>query len=203
MATNATSDPLGLTKEEAAKVERYDANPLDGIWIFIVGDMFIFGSYFVTYALWRNWGHEEFLASQQFLSQGFGIFNTLVLLASSWFVAAAIRAQRAGDYDIAARLTIMTMGWGLIFVASKITEWLIKIGEGFTFTYDMFSQFYFWMTGVHILHVFFGMLALGRLYIEVKDPACRNNETAEACAAFWHMVDLLWLVIFALMYLMR
>ena len=203
MASKSTDSPLEMSEAEAARIERHDENPLDGIWIFIVGDLFIFGSYFVTYALWRHWYSEEFIASQQVLSQGFGIFNTLVLLASSWFVAAAIRAQRAGDYDAAGRLTLLTMGWGLTFVVSKLTEWVIKIREGYTFTSDMFFQFYYFMTGVHILHVLFGMLALLRLYVEVKDPVCRNNDTAESCAAFWHMVDLLWLVIFALMYLMR
>jgi len=196
-------DPVASLHPKNTEMEKHDDNPLDGIWIFIVGDLFIFGSYFVVYALWRHWDSELFLQSQQVLSQPFGIFNTLVLLGSSWFIAAAIRAMRAGDYGAAGKLTWMTIFLGLTFVASKLTEWVIKIGEGYTFTYDIFFQFYYFMTGVHILHVFFGMLALGRLLIEVKDPECRNNETAEACAAFWHMVDLLWLIIFALMYLMR
>jgi len=200
---DAVIDSLGLTAEEISKVERHEANPVDGIWIFIIGDLFIFGSYFITYALWRNWEHAAFLAAQQNLSLGFGLFNTIVLLLSSWFVAAALKAMRAGNYDAAARLTLGTMGWGLVFVVSKISEWTIEVGHGFVFTSNMFSQFYFWTTGVHILHVFFGLMALFRLWLEVRDPACRNLATAESAAAFWHMVDLLWLVIFALMYLMR
>jgi len=194
---------LGLTSEEINKAEKHETNPVDGIWIFIVGDLFIFGSYFVTYALWRNWEHGIFLEAQQNLNLGFGLFNTMALLVSSWFVAAALKAMRAGNYDAAGRLTLVTMAWGLVFVVSKITEWSVEVSNGFLFTSNMFSQFYFWTTGVHILHVFFGLLALFRLYLEVKDPACRNLATAETAAAFWHMVDLLWLVIFALMYLMR
>lgn len=203
MAETHAMPDFGLSREEAQKMERHDSNPLDGIWIFIVGDLFIFGSYFITYALWRHWEHATFLASQQHLSQATGIFNTVVLLASSWFVAGAMKAQRAGDYDAAGKLTLWTMACGLVFMVSKVSEWATKIAQGYTFTTDMFFQFYYWMTGVHLLHVFFGILVLGRLYIEVKDPACRNNATAESCAAFWHMVDLLWLVIFALAYLMR
>lgn len=196
-------ESLGLTADEINKAQRHEANPVDGIWIFIVGDLFIFGSYFVTYALWRNWEHVIFLEAQKNLSLSFGLFNTMVLLASSWFLAAALKAMRAGDCVMAGRLTLVTMGWGLVFVVSKISEWSVEVSNGFLFTSNMFSQFYFWTTGVHILHVFFGLLALFRLYLEVKDPACRNLATAESAAAFWHMVDLLWLVIFALMYLMR
>lgn len=203
MAKISDIDVLGLKYAEAETMEKHDENPLDGIWIFVVGDLFIFASYFITYALWRNWGGGEFLASQQYLSVEFGFFNTLVLLTSSWFVAGAMRAQRAGDYDAAARLAVMTMICGMIFVISKVTEWVVAIQAGFTFTYDMFSQFYFWMTGVHILHVIFGMMALGRLWMEMRDPAARNPNTAEACGVFWHLVDLLWLVIFPLLYLMR
>jgi nitric oxide reductase NorE protein len=203
MESTATLSTLGLTPQEIAKAERHEANPFDGIWIFIVGDLFIFGSYFVTYALWRNWQHAIFLDAQRNLSLGFGLFNTMVLLISSWFVAGAIKAMRAGNHDAAGWLTLGTMGWGLVFVVSKIAEWSVEVGNGFVFTSNMFSQFYFWTTGVHILHVFFGLMALFRLYLEVRDPACRNPATAESAAAFWHMVDLLWLVIFALMYLMR
>ena len=196
-------DTLSLTPEEIEKVERHEANPIDGIWIFIVGDLFIFGSYFVVYALWRNWEHETFLATQRHLSLGFGIFNTLVLLTSSWFIAAALRAMRAQDYAAAGRLTLATMACGVVFAVSKVSEWAIEIQAGMTFTINMYSQFYFWMTGVHLLHVLFGLLALFRIYVEVRDPACRNPATAESAAVFWHMVDLLWLVIFALLYLMR
>lgn len=203
MAGASPPPSLGLTPEEIRKAERHDANPLDGIWIFIVGDLFIFGSYFVTYALWRHWEYGVFLAAQQHLSQGFGMFNTAVLLTSSWFVAGAMKAMRARDFDAAGRLTLLTMACGLVFVVSKISEWSFAVQDGFRFTSNMFSQFYFWTTGVHILHVFFGLLALFRLYVEVKAPDCRNVATAESAAAFWHMVDLLWLVIFALMYLMR
>ncbi len=203
MASPDIAASLGLTAQEIDKAERHEANLVDGIWIFIVGDLFIFASYFVTYALWRNWEHGIFLAAQQHLSLGFGLFNTMALLVSSWTLAAALKAMRAGDFDAAGWLTLATMGFGLVFVVSKITEWSVEVSHGFVFTSNMFSQFYFWTTGVHILHVFFGLLALFRLYLEVKDPACRNLATAESAAAFWHMVDLLWLVIFALMYLMR
>ncbi len=200
---SATIDQLGLTAEEIRQAERHETNPVDGIWIFIVGDLFIFGSYFVNYALWRNWEHSVFLEAQKNLSLGFGLFNTIVLLLSSWFVAGAIKAMRAGNFDAAGKLTLMTMAWGLVFVVSKITEWTVEVQSGFVFTSNMFSQFYFWTTGVHILHVFFGLMALFRLYLEVRDPECRVEATAESAAAFWHMIDLLWLVIFALMYLMR
>jgi nitric oxide reductase NorE protein len=203
MANTDIAASLGLTAAEIEKAERHETNPVDGIWIFIVGDLFIFGSYFVVYALWRNWQHDIFLGAQQNLSRGFGVFNTMVLLVSSWFLAAAMKAMRAGDWNVSARWTLATMACGLVFVASKVFEWSVEVGHGFVFSSNMFSQFYFWTTGVHLLHVLFGLLALFRLWLEVKDPDCRNVATAESAAAFWHMVDLLWLVIFALMYLMR
>lgn len=176
---------------------------VNGIWVFIVGDLFIFGAYFVVYALTRRANEDLFLASQQLLDQRLGVFNTLILLTSSWFVATAIKAQREGRYELAGKLTLMTMGWGLIFLASKFTEWMLLIGEGHTFTSNQFFQFYFFMTGVHVLHVLFGMIALARLYIEMRFVEGRNNDTAESCAVFWHMVDVLWIIIFPLIYLLR
>lgn len=173
------------------------------MWIYIVGDLFIFGGWFVFYLVYRSWDQTTFLASQTQLDQNLGMINTVILLISSWFVALAVNAARAGRFDQATRYTWCTIFTGGLFVASKAFEWASKVAEGHTFTENFFFMFYFFLTAIHIFHVLCGFVVLGVLVRNLRVPELRSPVVTENCAAFWHMVDLLWVVIFALLYLLR
>ena len=178
--------------------------PADGsMWVFVLGDLVIFGAYFLIFMIYRNQEHQLFLDSQRHLSRTIGTANTLLLLASSWFVANGVYATRVGEYRRALALTLWGGGCGVGFVLVKAYEWTSKISAGLTFPHNDFYMFYYMLTGVHLFHVLLGLVFLGVVVAELRDPGKRRPAMVETGATYWHMVDLLWVVIFALLYVMR
>jgi nitric oxide reductase NorE protein len=173
------------------------------MWVFVLGDMVIFAVYFIIFMVERTRERALFLESQQHLSQSLGLTNTLVMLASSWFVACAVRAARAGDHRRAMTLTSCGGFCGVLFILIKIYEWSSEISHGYTLPKNDFFMFYFMLTGVHLLHVVMGLVILGIVLRELRDPTLRRVSIVETGAIYWHMVDMLWIVIFALLYVMR
>jgi nitric oxide reductase NorE protein len=173
------------------------------MWVFVLGDLVIFGSYFIIFMIYRNQERDLFLASQQHLSLDIGALNTLVLLASSWFVARSVQLTRAGDYARAMKLTVGGGICGVAFMLIKAFEWSSKIAHGYTFPSNDFFMFYYMLTGVHLFHVALGLVFLGVVFFELRNPRLRRVSMVETGATYWHMVDLLWVVIFALVYVMR
>lgn len=178
--------------------------PADGsMWVFVLGDLVIFGAYFLIFMIYRNQEHQLFLDSQRHLSLDIGTANTLLLLASSWFVANGVLATRAGEYRRALTLTSCGGACGVGFVGIKAYEWASKISAGLTFPHNDFYMFYYMLTGIHLFHVLLGLVFLGVVVAELRNPDKRRPSMVETGATYWHMVDLLWIVIFALLYVMR
>lgn len=173
------------------------------MWVFVIGDLVIFSVYFVVFMVYRAAQPELFLASQHHLSINFGVANTLVLLASSWFIARSVLATRDGRYRDAMTLTLWGGACGVVFMAIKAFEWADKIGRGLTFPSNDFFMFYYMLTGVHLFHVALGLIFLGVSYFELRNPKLRRVTMVETGAMYWHLVDLLWIVIFTLVYVMR
>ena len=173
------------------------------MWVFVLGDMVIFGVYFIVFMVYR--GHEQavFLASQRHLSLASGAVNTLVLLAGSRFAALAVAANRAGDDRRASRLIYWCGLCGVVFLLVKAHEWYSLVSAGQTVRSSNFFMFYYAFTGVHLFHVLMGLIVLGVMGAELRRPAGRRTWLIEAGAIYWHMVDLLWIILFALLYLMR
>ena len=165
--------------------------------------MIIFGLYFIIFMIERSTEPSLFLASQHHLNETIGLINTLVMLASSWFVARAVQASRSGDYEGATRLTVGGFLCGALFILIKIYEWSSEISHGYTLPRNDFFMFYFMLTGVHLLHVVMGLIILGIVLRELRNPSLRRASMVESGATYWHMVDMLWIVIFALVYVMR
>lgn len=181
--------------------------PGDGaMWVMVLGDLIIFGSYFLIFMVHRTIAPQEFLAAQQHLNLNVGVVNTVVLLTSSWFVARSVVAARAGDIAAALRLTLLGGACGVAFICLKAYEWSTKIAQGYAMggaPSDEFVNFYYMLTGVHLFHVALGLLILGIVVRELRDPHKRRIPMVESSAVYWHMVDLLWVVIFGLLYVMR
>jgi nitric oxide reductase NorE protein len=173
------------------------------MWVFVLGDLVFFAAYFVIYMVYRIQHHALFLDSQRHLNLATGTINTLVLLASSRFVALGVQATRAGDRRRAGRLISYGGLCGAAFVLIKVYEWQSEISRGFTLPHNEFFMFYYMLTGVHLLHVLLGMLILGIGLRELHKADQPRASMVEAGATYWHMVDVLWVVIFALLYLMR
>ncbi|MHA7664963.1 cytochrome c oxidase subunit 3 [Mycolicibacterium sp. HS_4_1] len=171
------------------------------LWVFVMGDFVIFGSYFVIFMISRHQQRDLFIESQRHLSLNIGVLNTLVLLASSWFVARAVQVARSGDFERARELTVGGGLCGVVFMLVKACEWSAKIAQGHTFPSNDFFMYYYMLTGVHLFHVAIGLVFLGVSYFELRNR--KRVAPVETGATYWHMVDLLWVVIFALLYVMR
>ena len=172
------------------------------MWVMVLGDILVFSSYFVIFMIYRSMSPEAYLRAQQHLDVNIGVINTVVLLTSSWFIARSVLSARAGDLQRAIRLVYSAGACGVVFMALKGYEWAAKIGAGYTNS-DEFFSFYYVITGVHFLHVVIGLIVLGVVIRDLRNPARRRISMTEAGATYWHMVDLLWVVIFALLYVMR
>lgn len=173
------------------------------IWVFVAIEFVIFSSYFVAYMLYRRWNAALFLESQQQLDPLFGVANTVILLLSSGLVARAVQSARDQRSEAARRQLYATMALGALFVASKLLEWSTKIRAGQVLTSNDFFSFYYFLTGIHVVHVLAGFGFLGVAIHHLRRPQGYSIETIEAGGIYWHMVDFLWVIIFALLYLMR
>lgn len=176
------------------------------IWYVILLELATFCVLFGAFAVTRARHMALFNAAQQQLDVRAGAINTALLLTASWCVARAVRGLRAAG----ARRT--ALGWlagalacGAGFVALKLHEYADKAAQGIDLGQNLFFDFYFILTGFHLAHVLVGLLALGLVGVGIaRQPAeAPNAHALETAAAFWHLVDLLWLVLFPLVYVMR
>ena len=168
--------------------------------------MFAFSAFFAVFLLHRAQNVALFSVSQATLERGFGLLNTALLLTSSLFVARAVMAARAGARPrFGATRSSLRSACGGGFVVSKAFEWGGKIAAGITLNTNEFYSFYYMFTGIHLLHVLVGMGVLMYLLARSRrdDPGASYVAVMEGGGAFWHMVDLIWVVLFALFYLLR
>ena len=193
-----SSEPLILSDGKARQLQGESS-----MWVFVLGDLVIFATYFIIFMVDRHRERDLFLQSQQHLNQTVGVVNTLVLLASSWFIARGVQAARIGSHSRAMRLTTYAGLCGVLFILIKVYEWSSEISRGYTLPHNDFFMFYFMLTGVHLLHVVIGLVIIGIVLRELRTPRLRRVEIVETGAVYWHMVDLLWIVVFALLYVMR
>jgi nitric oxide reductase NorE protein len=189
-----------------------DAQPRSGarfvpgqpdMWVFVLFEALVFTAYFIVYVVRRTQSPGLFLESQAHLDLRVGVLNTLVLLASSWSVARCVQAARERSYRAALANVFLTILFGFVFLVSKVLEWAAKLEAGFGFTTDEFFSFYYFLTAIHFLHLLigFGVLAIGTH--QLWSLARRSQQAIETCATYWHTVDFLWVLIFALLYVMR
>ena len=173
------------------------------MWVLVMIEAATFSAYFVVYTLCFRDDPALFLRGQAQLSLGLGVINTLVMLTSSWSIARCVERARAGEWHAALGNLWLTAAGGLMFCALKIGEWVHVLGKGFGFSTDRFFSFYYFLTAMHLLHVLVGFIALGVVWWQLREPLRRDLELVETGATFWHMVDFLWVIIFALLYVMR
>ena len=175
-----------------------------GLWILIFGDLFVFALFFGMFGYYRLVEPQVFRVAQPMLNQGLGLLNTFILLTSSLFVAKAMAAARAGAPHLARRWTSFAIGLGFAFVVVKVVEYSQKVSAGLVPTTNDFFMLFFAFTGIHLMHVLAGLGALTILRARVgRSTPGTNDPVVESCAIFWHMVDLLWVMLFAILYMHR
>lgn len=176
-----------------------------GVWLIILLELLTFAILFIAFAFARLGELEVFHAAQRTLDLHLGALNTVLLITGSWCVASAVRAVRRDASKQGARWLVAALVCGVGFLILKMTEYADKLALGIDLSSNTFYMFYFILTGFHFLHVVVGVLALGYLWFKTQrgDYGSHDCHALETGGAFWHMVDLLWIVLFPLVYVMR
>jgi nitric oxide reductase NorE protein len=177
----------------------------EGIWVFVLGDMVVFALFFAAFMYSRARNEEIFARDHESLNVVLGTTNTVLLLTSSLFVALGVQYVLAGHQARATRLFGGALACGVGFVAVKAIEWSHLFMEHKTVGTGEYFSYYFVFTGIHLLHVILGIIVLSRLLALSRrsEITPRQSMLCETGGIFWHMVDLLWIVLFALFYLVR
>jgi nitric oxide reductase NorE protein len=173
------------------------------MWFFVFFESLVFTSYFGAYLYYRAQHEQSFLQSQSHLDLWLGILETIALLTSSWSIARSVQAAREGRYDVARRDALITAAFGVVFLGFKIAEWVRQIHLGNTFTSSDFFQYFYFLTVIHVVHLLIGFVALGVLVYQLASAERRSQDLIETCATYWHTVDFFWVLIFALLYVVR
>jgi len=197
---------MTTTESPTALLSTNDGKHVPGqpdMWVFVFFESLVFTSYFCVYLYARTQHEGSFLRSQSHLLLWLGVLDTVVLLTSSWAVARCVQHARARSYERAQRTAWVTAALGLVFLLLKIVEWVRLIHMGNTFTSSQFFQYYFFLTAIHFVHLLIGFVVVGILILQLKDAKRRRQQTVETCATYWHTVDFFWVLIFALLYVVR
>jgi len=192
---------------------RDDIGSRMGMWIFIFTELLLFGGLFLVYAIYRNEYSEQFHNAAAELNTIFGAINTVILLVSSMTVAMSITAMQKGNKKLALILVAVTILAALGFLVNKYFEWGHKIhlgiypGSELIMKFDrgelIFFGLYYFMTGLHGFHIIVGMILLTTIFFKIKSGKINSHDYVllENGGLYWHLVDLIWIFLFPLMYL--
>ena len=177
----------------------------DGVWMFLTADVLLFGLFFFVFTKCRVANPLLYEESRRHLDPAIGLVNTLILLTSSWFMVLAVEAARSGDRDRVERNLKSAMLVGACFAVTKVIEYGLKIRAGITVTTNEFFAYYYGFTAIHFVHFLIGMAVLAVCLSKARREAidARYVVWIESGGCYWHMVDMLWIVLFPMLYLLR
>jgi len=175
------------------------------IWFFIFAELLVFGIAFISYAVVRVQNVEMFNQYQLTLNRELGAANTLLLITASYFVVRAIHAIRLDDIKSCVRWLYASLACGSGFLLLKSLEYYDKFSHGIDLSTNTFYMFYLSLTMFHFLHVILGMIILLAIAIKAQRGGYNAQEHIgiETGASYWHMVDLVWIILFPLVYIIR
>ncbi|MBJ6366710.1 cytochrome c oxidase subunit 3 [Snuella sedimenti] len=172
------------------------------IWIIIFLELLTFGIALIAMFYYGNQDLEGFNSSRLKLNTTYGMLNTLFLLTSGYFMAVSVTALKKGDKRNFNKLLFYTVLFGILFLCLKSLEYYEKLSEGIGIAYNTFFTFYWMLTLFHVIHVVVGLVILISVYFGIrKETSNTTIEDVEASAAFWHMCDLIWIMLFPVIYL--
>ncbi|KPV40461.1 cytochrome C oxidase [Thiohalorhabdus denitrificans] len=188
----------------AAGLRRYPPGDL-AMWVFILAELLVFGVFFAAYAFARAGNPALFNQYQANLDRTGGLINTALLLTGSYFAVRAVGAIRRGGAAACQRWLLAALATGGAFLLVKGAELVHHYGEGIRLSTNTFYMFYLSLTGFHFMHVIMGMVILAAVAAKARAGAytAAEHTGVETGAAYWHMVDLVWLILFPLVYVMR
>ena len=175
------------------------------IWIFILAELGVFALFFAAYAFARSHNVALFDEFQQHLDRRAALINTLALITGSYFVVRAVAAIREDSREHCVRWLLAALGMGTLFLVVKWSEYADHFGQGITLSTNTFYMFYLSLTIFHFMHVILGMVILTAIAWKAQHGAysADRHTGVESGASYWHMVDLVWLILFPLVYVMH
>lgn len=205
--------------EKSTKVEHnhYDSESSKvGMWLFIFTELLLFGGLFIIYSIYRYLNPDAFHLAGEELNRFIGTTNTVILLISSATIAMSTTALQQKRKNLALILISVTIILGIAFLINKYFEWGTKfhhgIWPGSQHMIDTFSQgeilffgLYFVMTGLHALHIIIGLIVIGVAMARVSSGRVNADRAAllENAGLYWHLVDIIWIFLFPLFYLIH
>jgi cytochrome c oxidase subunit III len=194
--------------------QQFDSGRM-GVWLFLVTEILFFGGLFCAFFIFRSWYYDSFVEAHHHLDKVMGAINTVVLISSSFTMALGVRSAQQGKRSLTVWMLLITLICAGVFLGIKYVEYSHKFHEGLLpgklFKAEhfhsahpgMFFAVYFMMTGVHGLHVVIGMgLILWILIRAAKGQfGPRYYAPVEGVGLYWHLVDLVWIYLFPLLYL--
>jgi cytochrome c oxidase subunit 3 len=205
---------VNLMTETIEKHEhRDDTASKMGMWLFIFTELLLFGGLFLVYSVYRHLYPQDFHYAAMQLNVAFGAVNTVILLVSSMTIAMSITAIQKGNKDLCMALIALTVILALAFLVNKYFEWGHKLehhiypGSETVMEFKrgaiLFFGLYFFMTGLHAFHVIVGMVLLTWIFFRVRSGSINpgRNVLLENGGLYWHLVDLIWIFLFPLLYL--
>lgn len=199
----ATTEPNAATTQIAQKYQAHIPGDI-ALWFFLMAELAVFGILILGFALVRLSQPEMFLQGLEKLHLNAGIINTMVLLTGSYFAALGVlrvrKGQAAGRFFVSAAFT------GVIYMVVKMSEYFDLFSQGYSLHYDTFFGFYFFATFFHFLHVAAGvviLLLVANWLRKSPDSLEKRTQAAESIASYWHMVDIVWIVLFPTLYLLK
>lgn len=198
---------------EHMDTHRDDLASKTGMWLFLLTEMLLFGGLFIVYSVYRFINSEAFHLAAKELNVYIGAANTIILLISSSTIAMSITALRTKNKKLALLLLSFTVLLGLVFLTNKYFEWGHHIKEGIYPGSSilalrgqgdvLFYGLYYFMTGLHALHIIIGLIFIGFIAVFIiRDKVDSGNFVLlENSGLYWHLVDLIWIFLFPLFYL--
>lgn len=197
------------------EVHRDDVGARMGMWLFLFTELLLFGGLFLVYAVYRHEYIDQFRVAAMALNTTVGALNTIILLTSSLTVALSIAALQKGNRILSIMLLVMTNLLAFAFMINKYFEWSLKIHHGIYPGSEtlmnlpdgqiLFYGLYYIMTGLHGLHVIIGLVFLSIVLGFIITGSVNKDSYVklENAGLYWHLVDLIWIFLFPLFYLIQ
>ena len=209
---NGPAPSHAVLREPWDDLERQRSGATMGMWLFLLSEILLFGGLFAAYAVCRILNPEGFAAGGREANLMFGTINTGLLITSSLTMTLAVRAGALRLPNIAVRFLGLTVALGIAFLAVKLLEYHDDLGKNLlpgpdfkieTPGAELFFGFYWVMTGLHMMHMTVGVIAVSRLIvIGRKDPGWLTaSPSLEVTGLYWGLVDVIWMLLFVVIYL--
>lgn len=186
--------------DEQALVKRLPGDL--AMWFFILAELTVFAILFIGFAVAEQLNSDMFIAGKAKLHQTAGLANTLTLITSSFFVALALNAMHKGDGKKSAILLVVAKLVACVYLVIKVWEYLSLFDQNIDIETNTFFTLYFMITFFHLMHILLGMVILGFIAVKAakNEYSTSNISGFESGASYWHMVDMLWIILFPLIY---